>query len=111
MVDDNESPIPDMNMDKYNAGQALLSQLLNTPANEDYFKHVTNTLSSEGVDSALYLLYVGYSMKSSTSRVNELKDFRTLLQTAAALGALVSRERMLTIEKFDRMWDIDTDVH
>ena len=111
MMDDNESPIPDMNQDKYNAGQELLSQLLDTPKNEACFKHVTGTLSSEGIDAALYLLYVGYSIKASTSRESEVRDFRTLLQTAAALGALVSRDRMLTTEKFDRMWDIDTDVN
>ena len=109
MMDDNESPIPDMSRDRYNAGQALLSQLLNTPNNEDSFKHVTNTLSSEGVDAALYLLYIGYSIKSTTSRDDQLRDFRTLLQTATALGALVSRDRMLTTEKFDKMWKLETD--
>ena len=43
-----------------------------------------------------------------TSPAQELRDFRTLLQTAAALGALVGRERLLTIEKFDKLWDMDS---
>ena len=34
------------------------------------------------------------------------KDFRTLLQTAASLGAYASRERFIGIEKLDKLWNI-----
>jgi|TARA_R110000824_G_scaffold120758_1_gene276401 hypothetical protein len=109
MMDD----IPDnfMDRDKYEEGRALLNQLLVTPENDEIFTHVNKTIASSRIDSALYLLYVGHRVRTAsgmTSPEQELRDFRTLLQTAAALGALVGRERFVTIEKFDRMWNVES---
>ena len=99
--------------DKYKEGRALLEQLLVTPEDDETFTHVNRTIASSGVDSALYLLYLGHRIRAVSepkTPTQELRDFRTLLQTAAALGALVGRERLLTIDKFDRMWDIGSEA-
>ena len=97
-----------MAQDKYDEGEALLDELLASPKNEDSFRHITNVLSSSKIDAALYLLYLGHKIRAAMgvdTPEQELKNFRTLLQTASALGAMVSRERIYTTDKFDRMWD------
>jgi len=109
MMDD--IPQDFMDKDKYAEGRELLNQLLITPNDNEIFMHVNKTIASSNIDAALYLLYIGHRVRSAsgmTSPAQELRDFRTLLQTAAALGALVGRERLLTIEKFDKLWDMDS---
>ena len=96
----NPTGMPD---EQYQAGVNLLTTLVETKDDESALHHVESVLSNRGVDAALYLLYYGYCVKQSMNLGLQTehdiqRDFRTLLQTAASIGAYISRERVNTIE-------------
>ena len=104
----NPTGMPD---DVYKSGVDLLTALVNTQDNSDVLTHIESTLNTDGVDAALYLLNYGFMVKqtltfSMNDEYKQQKDFRTLLQTAASLGAYASRERFIGIEKLDKLWNI-----
>ena len=104
----NPTGLPD---DIYQTGVDLLTALVDTQLDDDSMKHIEATLNSTGVDAALYLLYYGFTIKqaltySMKGEYQQQKDFRTLLQSAASIGAYASRERYNGIEKLDKLWNI-----
>ena len=100
----------------YQLGVDLLTALVNTKDDSDTLVHIESALNSQGVDAALYLLYYGFMIKQTlnfsshvSNEYQQQKDFRTLLQTAASIGAYASRERYAGIEKLDKIWNITED--
>ena len=73
--------------------------------------HIESTVKANGVDAALYLLYYTFVIKctmqgNDLTDESKLKEFRNMLQTAVTIGAYISRDRLLNIEKFDKMWEL-----
>ena len=59
----------------------------------------------------MYLLYYTFVIKCKTqgndlTEENRLREFRIMLQTAVTIGAYIGRDRLLNIEKFDKMWEL-----
>ena len=103
-----------MTEDMYRKGVDILQSLVDSEDDSDVIHHINGVLTTAGVDAALYLLYYGHMVKIAMydklkTEQERLKDFKQLLQTAASIGAHISRERMVTVEKFDKMWDIPYD--
>lgn len=104
----NPTGMPD---EQYQAGVDLLTTLVDTKDEAKAIDHIESVLTNKGVDAALYLLYYGYCVKQTLNlgmqtEVDIQRDFRTLLQTAASIGAYISRERFNNLEKLDRLWEI-----
>ena len=105
-----------MTEEMYRRGVDILQNLVDAENDSDIINHINGALCTQGVDAALYLLYYGHMVKvamydKAKSDQQILKDFKQLLQTAASIGAYIGRERMLTVEKFDKMWDVPYDVN
>ena len=98
----------------FRAGVDVLTTLLRVEDGSTDLQHVESVLNDRGVDAALYLLYHGFCIKRTLfgpveDEVSEQREFRTLLQTAASIGAYVSKRKAtdsMNIEKLDRLWDI-----
>lgn len=113
---DQEYPpnITGMDEENYKHGVDILYSLIrtdektkDTPGQD----HIEKVLSRRGVDAALYLLYYGHRVKEEIygTSINEAqmqKEFKTLLQTAVSIGAMVSREHLLILDKLDSIWNI-----
>ena len=102
-----------MEEELYKEGVNILFSLIKNDGHENTTEvaHIESVLNSKGVDAALYLLYYGHRVKeeiygSSNSEVRNQKEFKTLLQTAASIGAMISREKLLVLDKLDNLWNI-----
>ena len=100
-----------MEDNQYFAGIDILKKLINLEDDSDELSHIEATVKAKGVDAALYLLYYTFVIKCKMQEdgltdESKLKEFRTMLQTAVTIGAFISRDRLLNIEKFDKMWEL-----
>ena len=100
-----------MEDNQYFAGIDILKKLINLEDDSDELSHIEATVKAKGVDAALYLLYYTFVIKCRTqgnylTEENKLREFRTMLQTAVSIGAYIGRDRLLNIEKFDKMWEL-----
>ena len=85
-----------------------------TEVSKKELKHIEAVLNDRGVDAALYLLYHGFCIKRTiygpaTDEISEQREFRTLLQTAASIGAYISNKKSLdivNIEQLDKLWEV-----
>ena len=96
---------------QYHAGIDILKKLISLVDDSDEINHIEATVRAKGVDAALYLLYYTFVIKCRTqgndlTEENKLREFRTMLQTAVSIGAYIGRDRLLNIEKFDKMWEL-----
>ena len=102
-----------MDEEHYKYGVDILYSLLKTDeetkgtAGQD---HIEKVLSRKGVDAALYLLYYGHKVKeemygTATNEAQSQREFKTLLQTAVSIGAMVGREHLLILDKLDTIWN------
>lgn len=105
-----------MDDSKYRAGIDILKKLINLDDDSDELMHIESTVKVDGVDAALYLLYYSFMIKcqmqgNALTDDAKLREFRIMLQTAVTIGAFVGRDRLLNIEKFDKMWNVPfTDI-
>ena len=115
MFNDEYPPNPtNMPEDIFRAGVDVLTTLLRVEDDGKELKHIEAVLNDRGVDAALYLLYHGFCIKSTiygpaTDEISEQREFRTLLQTAASIGAYISNKKSLdivNIEQLDKLWEV-----
>ena len=106
---DNYPPNPTtMNEDQYKAGVDVLFALLEHENNTEIMTHIEKVLTAKGVDASLYLLYYGHHVKQTIEGYDwdarqHQAAFRTLLQTACSIGALIGKMEISTIEKLDKL--------
>ena len=111
---ENYPPNPtDMEEELYKDGVNILYSLIKNDGQTDDIEmnHIEAVLNSKGVDAALYLLYYGHRIRediygSSYNDARSQREFKTLLQTAASIGAMISREKLLVLDKLDSLWNI-----
>ena len=115
MFNDEYPPNPtNMPEDIFRAGVDVLTTLLRVEDDGKELKHIESVLNDRGVDAALYLLYHGFCIKRTIygpapDEISEQREFRTLLQTAASIGAFISSRKSLDtseLEKLDKLWDV-----
>lgn len=104
----NPTNMPD---DVFKSGVDVLTTLVDIEEGGSELSHIESILNEPGVDAALYLLYHGYCIKRTIygevyNEAIRQKEFRTLLQTAASIGAYMSRHKQIDFEKFDKMWNV-----
>jgi len=102
-----------MEEELYKDGVNVLYSLIKNDGQKDdtEMNHIEAVLSSRGVDAALYLLYYGHRVKediygSSNNEARNQREFKTLLQTAVSIGAMIGREKLLVLDKLDNLWNI-----
>ena len=103
-----------MSEEHYQQGVDILYSLLKTdeePKDKTGQDHIEKVLNRKGVDAALYLLYYGHRVKEeiygvATSEAQTQREFKTLLQTAVSIGAMIGREHLLILDKLDSIWNI-----
>ena len=103
----------DMTDENYKEGVNILFSLLKTNGDveDPRVNHINSVLNSPGVDAALYLLYYGHRVKEEIYGYNNnpyshQREFKTLLQTAASIGAMISKEKITVLDKLDNLWNI-----